>query len=112
MDHLICPLPQGLRNRQTERLGGLEVDDQLEPGGLLHRKIAGLGALEDLVHVGGGPSKLVGETRSVSHEASRLRCLSIRGHGGQSVLRGQVRYLYMKGGEQMIPQYEEGTCPP
>jgi hypothetical protein len=34
-----------------ERLGGLEIDHQLEFRGLLNRKIAGLRALENLVHV-------------------------------------------------------------
>src|SRR6266699_588690 len=35
-----------------ERLGGLEVDEQLELRRLLDGEIGGLGALEDLVHVG------------------------------------------------------------
>src|SRR5438445_2462137 len=40
-DHLIRPQQQRLRDRQPERLGGLEVDDQLELGGLLDGKIGG-----------------------------------------------------------------------
>jgi hypothetical protein len=32
---------EGWRYRQAERLGGLEVDDQLERGGLLHREVGG-----------------------------------------------------------------------
>ena len=36
------------RDREAERLGGLEIDDQLEFGRLLDRQIGGLGALEDL----------------------------------------------------------------
>jgi len=34
-----------LGDRQPERLGGLEIDDQLELGGLLDGVIGGLGAL-------------------------------------------------------------------
>ena len=35
LDHLIRPLQERRRDRQAEGLGGLEVDDQLELGGLL-----------------------------------------------------------------------------
>ena len=31
-----------MRDRQTERLGGLEIDDQLEFGRLLRRQVGGL----------------------------------------------------------------------
>src|SRR5438128_12262232 len=55
MNDLIRPPQQRLRNREPERLGGLEVDDQLELGWLLDGKIAGLGALENLAYVSGGP---------------------------------------------------------
>ena len=49
-DHLIGAQQDRRRDRQAEGLGGLEVDDQLELRGLLDRKLAGLGAPEDLVH--------------------------------------------------------------
>ena len=56
LDHLIRPQQQRRRDRQAERLGGLEVDDQLELGRLLDGEVGGLRALEDLVHeVGGAP---------------------------------------------------------
>ena len=55
LDHLIRPLQERRRDRQAERLGGLEVDHQLELRRLLDGQVAGLGALEDLVDVGGGP---------------------------------------------------------
>jgi len=42
VDHLIRPPQQRRRDRQPERLGSLEVDDQLELGG----QVGGLGALE------------------------------------------------------------------
>src|SRR5437867_3923918 len=37
-DHLICQKKQGWGHRHPERLGRLEVDDQLEPHRLLHRQ--------------------------------------------------------------------------
>ena len=50
-DHLVRAQQDRLRDRQTERFGGLQVDDQLELRRLFDRKIGGLGALEDLVRV-------------------------------------------------------------
>src|SRR4029450_5420802 len=37
LDHAVCPQQDGLRDRQTQRLGGLEVDHQLEFGCSLDR---------------------------------------------------------------------------
>ena len=56
LDHLIGQEEQRGGYRQPERLGGLEVDDQLELQRLLHGQLRGLGAFEDLVDVGGGAS--------------------------------------------------------
>src|SRR5690242_10463663 len=42
INHLIRPRQQGRRDRQAKSLGGFEVDDQLELGGLLDGKVAGL----------------------------------------------------------------------
>jgi hypothetical protein len=39
------------RDRQPQRLGGLEVDDQVKLGGQLHRQLSRIGALEDFVDV-------------------------------------------------------------
>src|SRR2546428_542690 len=38
-DHLVRQDEEGRRNCQVESLRGLEVDDQLEFGGLLHRQV-------------------------------------------------------------------------
>src|SRR6266851_4683654 len=40
LNDFIRPLQQRRRDRQPEGLGGLEVDDQLELRGLLHRHVA------------------------------------------------------------------------
>jgi len=43
-----------LRHGEAERLGGLQVDHQLEPRRLLDRQIGRPGALEDLSDVNAG----------------------------------------------------------
>ena len=53
LDDLVCPKEQRQRDRQAQRLGGLEVDHQLELRRLLDEQVAGPGALQDLVHVDG-----------------------------------------------------------
>jgi len=45
LDHLVRPLQERRRDRQAEGLGGLEVDDEVEPIELLNRQISGVAAL-------------------------------------------------------------------
>jgi hypothetical protein len=47
LDHLIGDGQQRFRDGHAERLGRLEVDDQFELGGLLHRQIGWFLAFED-----------------------------------------------------------------
>src|ERR1700738_4318724 len=70
LDHLVGDREEPRRKGQAERLGGLEVDSELELGWLLHRQVRGLGALEDLVNVAGGTPKQVNKIYPVGHEAA------------------------------------------
>src|SRR5215471_6093870 len=52
-DHLVRLEEERRGYRQSEVLGGLEVDDQLELRGLLHGEVGGLGPLQDFIDIGG-----------------------------------------------------------
>ena len=42
LDHLVCGRQQRFRDGEAERLGGLEVDDEIEFGRLQHRQVGRL----------------------------------------------------------------------
>src|SRR5207245_2024615 len=71
-DHLICQEEQGGGHRHPERLGRLEVNDQFEFRGLLHGQVGGLGAFQDLVHIGGSAVPAIENVRPVVHEPPGL----------------------------------------
>ena len=60
LDHLVGLREQCGRQFKHERLGGFEVDRQLEPGGLLDGKVRGFSALQDTVNVADGESDHLG----------------------------------------------------
>src|SRR5215475_5319785 len=71
-DHFSRLEEDGRGNGEAERLGGLEVDNQLELRGLLHRQVGRLGALEDFVHVIGGPPVHLCVAGSIRHQSPGL----------------------------------------
>src|SRR5215469_11156464 len=50
-NHLVRPPQQRLRNRQAQRRGGLEIDDQLEGRRLLDGQVSRPGAAQDAVYI-------------------------------------------------------------
>jgi hypothetical protein len=61
LDHLIGPRQQRRRDREAKGLGGLEVDDELESRGLLHRQISRPGAFENPVDIASRATQLIVE---------------------------------------------------
>ena len=76
-------------HRDPERLGSLEVEDELELHGLLHGQVRGLGAFENLVYVGGGMPQRVHGVRPIRHEAARHHPLSPGVQYGQPMRGGE-----------------------
>src|SRR5262245_27597523 len=75
LDHVVRAPEERRRKDETEHLGSLEIDHQLELGRLLDGQVAGLGALEDLVDIGGRASERVGRAGPIGHEAAVVHVL-------------------------------------
>src|SRR5262245_9878797 len=58
------------RNREPKSFGGPEIDHELEGSGLLHRQVARVGGLQDLVDIDRGPSKVVRHARTIRCEGT------------------------------------------
>jgi hypothetical protein len=67
-----------LRDGQAERLGGLEIDDELECGRLLDREVGGLLALEDLAGVDADLAIGAGEAWTVADQTAGRDVLAPR----------------------------------
>jgi hypothetical protein len=73
LDHLIGPCQQRLRDRQAQRLGRLQIDDEPERRSLLDWNLADIRAAQDLVDdVSSLPNSIV-EVVSVCHKATPRR---------------------------------------
>src|SRR5215831_10295479 len=90
LNHRISLCDEERWHCEPKCLGGLKIDNQLELGGLLDGQVGGLGALEDLVHVGSGAPSQISAVHSIGHKAPGIDKLPHIVHGGQPVLCRQV----------------------
>src|SRR5262249_42098839 len=72
LDHLVGPGEQRRRHIEAQRLRSLEVNDEIELRGPLHRQLAGLFAFEDAARIDAGPALSVEETRTIAHQPASL----------------------------------------
>src|SRR5713101_1966184 len=70
LDDLVGADQERLGNGQAEGFSGLEVDEQLELGGLLDGKVGRLGTLENLVDVDGGATPHIDAARPIANQAT------------------------------------------
>src|SRR5262245_12791660 len=88
LDDLIRPRQERRRDRQTERFGGLQIDQQVELGGLLDGQVAGLGAFEGAVHIAGGAPAGLWKVWTVLHEIADGSKTRLASHRRQAMLEG------------------------
>jgi hypothetical protein len=72
-DHLVGAREDRLGDGETKCLGRLEVDYELEFGGLPDRKVSWVRTLEDLLNVGGSAGKAKSLTRPQFVASGKLR---------------------------------------
>src|SRR6516164_4458829 len=84
LDHLVGKNEHAGRNSEAERLGGGQVDDEIELGRLLDRDVARLCSAQNLVDVVGSAPELVRQAWSVGHQPSSLDVLPKTVHRRQS----------------------------
>src|SRR5262245_1243377 len=69
-DHLIGGDKQGGRNGEAKRLGGLEIDSQMEFGWLNNRQVAWFFALENPAGINADLAINIGDAYAVGHQAA------------------------------------------
>jgi hypothetical protein len=67
------------RDRNSQQVGGLAVDYELEQSGLLDWQVSRLRSFDDLVDEDGGAPKKLLQAFAVAHETTYSRCAKIEG---------------------------------
>src|SRR5262245_2013245 len=91
-DYFVGGGEQRLRNGQTERLRGLEIDNQLILGRRLHWHIGWLLAFEDTIDIARGAPDRIVRIRSVRNQATVYSVIAIRIHRRQFVASRKTDY--------------------
>src|SRR5262249_6617592 len=110
-DELVRSDEEGLWDGKSKGLSGLEVDDELELGGLLDREISGLGPFENLVYVDGRPPHSVGDAWPIRQETARLGELTQPAHHRQPAPDRVVRNSCSVKNKHRVPENDDGARP-
>src|SRR5215207_6716685 len=92
-DHLVGAGEQGGWDVEAKRFGGVEVDDEIEFGRLLHWQIAWFRAVQDFVHVTCRTPPKILATWPITQERPRSGDLYELAHDRKPVARGDHRDL-------------------
>jgi hypothetical protein len=96
---------------ETERPGGLEVDDQLDLGGLLDGQLGGLFAFKYPADVDADQTEIFRFVASVAHQTAGSGEASILEDRGHRVTHSQSSELFAADGEEWTGADDECVCP-
>src|SRR5207302_5262980 len=99
-NHLVGAAEQRDWERQAKRLGGLEVDEQLNLRGLLDREFRRLGARKNPASKDTTLMAPISNVASVAHEAARRHEFAKLVNRGHSVANSQRRELFAPAREE------------
>src|SRR5215470_13186557 len=106
-DYLVGGREQFIRDRDTKRLCGFQVDDQMILLGLHYRQVGRLIALEDTADIDAGASIAVGQARPVADQAARQDEFSNREYRRYPVARRECGNQFATIVEKRIGGHDE-----
>src|ERR1700730_15094382 len=109
MARITAALLEEQRHVEAKRLGGLEVDHQLELDWGLDGKIARLLTLEDAIGIDRRAPKIIGHVNSVGQQAAEFSEEAVRINGRAAVGTSQRYDLYAMGIREAIRHRDKAT---
>src|SRR5690242_21126536 len=109
-DHQVGAAKQRQRDGKAEGLGRLQIDDQLDLGGLLNWKIGRLFPLENPASVFSEQPVRLLEVRSIAHETASDRKLAEGVYGRYCMAGRQFNQLITLGQKKYLTTYHKRIC--
>src|SRR5262245_536749 len=110
-DHLVGTAEERDRDGEAQRLGRLEVNDQLDFSGLLDGQVSRFLALENSPCVDASQAVTVPIAASIAHQASGCGEWMILENRGDRVAERQCGEPLAPGREELMGADHESTCP-
>src|SRR5262249_41592052 len=102
-ENLVGAAGQRQRNGDAERTGGLQVDEHLDFGGLLHRQIARLATFKNSPSIDSNEAMCFRNVGPVAHQTSGLSERAPLVNRGDCVLNRERGELFDVAGKERIP---------